>query len=251
MAIPDLLLHNGSWIWEGFYTEQSTLIYFCETVIPNAFIRQPADTYSNLGFLFVGVVMLVFARQDRRQSPRLFLQQHPIWSYLYAAALIATFLCSGFFHASLSRFAEWLDLAAVFASVWIPVCFCFHRLYSHHRKRSGPVVPWLSLYFVLLLLSCLSIFRINAWWTFPAAILLVGLSSAWLQSAGRFPGGWKWVVASILMTLFAAMWFIFDIRRILCDSESWLQPHALWHLFDAAAAGCFYGFMRTVPREHA
>jgi hypothetical protein len=249
MAIPDLIWQDGSRVWENLFTESATLIYFCEPAIEDAFIRQPADTYSNLGFLFVGVVMLVYAIQDLRRPRQSFVQQYPIWSFLYAAAMIGTFLGSAFFHASLSRIAEWVDLAAVFAAAWLPVSFNFHRLQAHFRKRNVAVGPWLLFYFVLLLLSCLSIFRVNAWWTFPTAIVMIGLSSVWLQSKGKWPGGWKWISGSMAMTFFAAMWFVFDIQRILCDADSWLQPHAIWHLCDAAAVGLFYGFMRVVGAE--
>lgn len=246
MAIPDLMLEDGGRLWLDFYTEHQTITYFCEPASVDAFIRQPADTYSNLGFLYIGVVMLVFAFQDRRREPTIFLHQYPIWSFLYAGALIATFLASGFFHASLTRFAEWLDLAAVFAAALLPVFFNFHRLQAHYQKQTASVGPWITIYLASLTLACISIFQINAWWTFPAAILMIALSSVWLQLVGRWPGGWKWALGSMLMTAFAAMWFVFDIQRILCDSQSWLQPHALWHLSDAAAVGIYYGFMRKV-----
>jgi hypothetical protein len=44
----------------------------------------------------------------------------------------------------------------------------------------------------------------------------------------------------------AATFFVFDIRKVGCDPESWYQAHALWHLLSGAAAFTYYGFMRRI-----
>ncbi|MEM6273252.1 MAG: hypothetical protein AAF998_27845 [Bacteroidota bacterium] len=246
LALPDLITQDGADAWDSLFTERNTLWYFCEPPQIDRFIRQPSDTYSNLGFLFVGVVMLGFAQRDRKSRAPTFIVRNWIWSVLYGWALVLTFLGSGFFHASLTWFGEWIDLVAVFAVGWLPVVVNFHRLQEAQGPQTSSRWLWLAVYLALWLLSSYSIFRVKAWFTFPAVLGLIGLSSVWVQVRCGTRRSRGWMMGSIGLTLLAIMWFVFDIKRIGCDPESWFQPHAMWHLTNAAAAGCFYGFMRRV-----
>ena len=246
MALPDWLMSDGAAVWDPMFTERNTLWYFCEPPRIDRFIRQPADTYSNLGFLFAGILMLVYAWQDGQSTTKQFVARHRVWSQVYGGALVLTFLGSAFFHASLTWLGEWIDLAAVFAAGWLPILFNFHRLQARNHPHANPAWPWLLIFAVLWALSCYSIFRIKAWYTFPTLLVLIGMSSALVQWKHGNRRSLPWMLGSIGLTFFAIMWFVFDIRRVGCDPDSWFQPHAMWHLTDAAAAGSFYGFTRTV-----
>lgn len=243
LALPDWLSVDGEALWTQLYVQESTLTYFCEPAVVEAFIRQPADTFSNLGFLFVGVAMLAFGWRDRQQVPNNFVGAHPSWSFLFGGAMVFTFLGSAFFHASLSRLAEWLDLAAVYSAMWIPIFFNLHRLQNGRKGGMAQARPWQLAFVAVWCLCCGLIFQVNAWFTMPIALLLIGITSTLVQR--KHPGDVRLLALSMLLSLFAVMWFVFDIRRILCDPESWFQPHAIWHLSDAATAGTFYAFMRS------
>jgi hypothetical protein len=52
---------------------------------------------------------------------------------------------------------------------------------------------------------------------------------------------WMLIVAFIIWTL--------DITKILCNPNSWLQGHALWHLLGALAAGLLYLYYRSENSE--
>ena len=70
------------------------------------------------------------------------------------------------------------------------------------------------------------------------------MANPWLENLKKHPAGRIWLLGSVIFTLLAIMWFVFDIKRILCAPDAWVQPHALWHVCDAGAAGCYYGYMR-------
>jgi UDP-N-acetylmuramyl pentapeptide phosphotransferase/UDP-N-acetylglucosamine-1-phosphate transferase len=55
----------------------------------------------------------------------------------------------------------------------------------------------------------------------------------------------KYLAISIASVSFAVMWFVFDVYKIYCNPDSFIQPHSLWHLFSGIAAFYFYMYIRS------
>jgi hypothetical protein len=249
----DLAFPAGATIWTGWVTEQETLVYFCEPATVDAVFRHKVDTYTNLGFFFWGVLVLAFGWMDRKaqqagnsMAGNRFLATHPIWSLWFGMALLGTFAGSTFFHASLTREGEFLDLAGVYAAALLPGFFNLHRLVSLWARRLLPAWPFLLAWGLIWLLTSLLIFRLSSRVVVPGALVLIGLTGflLWLQVHPR--RGWGFAGGSAGLTALAATFFVFDIQKVGCDPGSWYQAHGIWHLIIAAAAGAYYGFMRRV-----
>ena len=41
------------------------------------------------------------------------------------------------------------------------------------------------------------------------------------------------------------MWYAFDLTKVLCNENNFIQPHSLWHLFSGIAAFYFYMYIRS------
>ncbi|MDB5281993.1 MAG: hypothetical protein JWO06_1068, partial [Bacteroidota bacterium] len=54
-----------------------------------------------------------------------------------------------------------------------------------------------------------------------------------------------YLLTSVASILFAVMWFGFDIHKVFCNPDSYIQPHSLWHLFSGIAAFYFYMYIRS------
>lgn len=242
----DMALPSGGGFWRDWVIEHSTIVYFCEPATVEAFFRQKVDTYTNLGFFFLGALVLGYARQDRRDGSDRFAGAHPQWSRWFGIALWMTFAGSTLFHASLTRSGEALDLAGTYAVALMPGFFNLHRLWCLFTRKRLPAWIFLLAWMVVWLASSLLIFRLSSRVVVPGGLLLIGMTGfvLWLKLRPR--SGWRWAASSILLAVLAAAFFVMDIQKVGCEPGSWYQAHGVWHLLAAAAAGAYYAFMRRV-----
>src|SRR5688572_28709876 len=80
MVVLDRAFPAGGNIWRDWVTEEDTLVYFCEPATVKALFRHKVDTYTNLGFFFVGVMVLAFGKLDRVKKTGGFAVVHSVWS---------------------------------------------------------------------------------------------------------------------------------------------------------------------------
>jgi hypothetical protein len=63
------------------------------------------------------------------------------------------------------------------------------------------------------------------------------------RDPGKTNKNYLWVCfASILI---AVMWYAFDVYKVLCDPNSFIQPHSMWHLFAGISSFYFYMYIRS------
>lgn len=203
-------------IWAGLapadcaeYCEGS---HRCGPLAERPAIQQPLNTVSNLAYLLLGLVVGL----RRRDLP----------GVAFAAAMALLCLGSGFFHASMTRPGQWLDVVGMYVVSNVLVGFALHAAGVVSFSRSLPVF--------LALDVLLGVFK----WSVPATPIL-GIQGSILIAvlvraarAGRL--GWRWVVGPPVLFLLAYGARELDVRRIGCDPEGWrYQGHALWHLLAA------------------
>lgn len=249
MALADQLL-DGS-VWEVFYVPPKTITYFCETSHVEAFIRQPANTYTNLGYLFVAVLMLAFTRRAVSQAEaedRSFLGRYPIYGYLYAACMLYTFIGSSMFHASLGRLPEQIDLGAVYASGAIPLTFGLHKGLEV-RKIAVPLWVFMLIFSLWAFASLVFAWHMTARIVFPGMLVAAGICVGFIESSNGRQTPWKWIVYLIASVLAATFFFIADIARIGCVPDGLMHPHGIWHFGAASAAVAMFGYMYVTRTE--
>lgn len=248
MLILDLLFPKGGAIWRNWLSEHSTLTYFCEPASIKALFRHKVDTYSNLGFLFVGVLLFAFGKQDQKLSFKAsgFAVIHPIWSKSFGIALMLTFAGSTFFHASLTLSGEVFDLAGVYAAALLPGFFNLHRIQSLRMQKHLPAQPFLITWIAFWILSSLLIFTVSSRIVVGSSLFLIGGTGFYLFLNVKAKSGWGYGIGSVILTTIAASFFVMDILKVGCDPKSWFQAHGMWHLMAASASALYYGFMRKL-----
>ncbi len=85
---------------------------FCEA-IGAGFIRQPIDTWSNLAFVLVGLLILEDVLRPSSTRSNL-LAQRRTYGVVYAVAVILIGLGSWFYHASLTFVGQWFDVMGMY-----------------------------------------------------------------------------------------------------------------------------------------
>ncbi len=229
--------------WGG-YTPPN--VDWCEEQLC-AWIVNPADTWSNLAYIVVGLWMWRATRiaQGSALRPNAVLR-------LFGPSAITVGVFSFVYHASYTYFLQFFDFVGMFL-------FCF-TVISANGLRLGWFAPGRQLVCFgagVLLFSAL-VPVLSA--TLIPIQSLVGLLVATIigqealirqrasgeASARSSNGGYFWL--ALLLLAGAAAASLADVTRTWCDPQNhWLQGHSIWHLLSAAALYALYRFYAGLP----
>jgi len=211
---------------------------FCEAIRPGL-VAQPANTWSNVAFVVVGLLIIAHGGTNTARRP-----VSPITrrgsAAVYGAAAVVTGLGSMFYHASLTFVGQFCDVLGMYLFAAFILLYAVGRV----RPLGGRtfVIAYVALNAALawLLITVPGLRR----WLF-AALLLAALAceSRAQRAAAHIDARWLWAAVATLAVAFV-IW-ILDLTKVLCVPESWVQGHAAWHILGAVAVGCGYLYYRS------
>lgn len=198
---------------------------FCEEPLC-ALISQPANTWTNVGFLVVGAAIL------RKEYRRNFLLSLIGFSCFFVG------IGSTLFHMSGTFIFEVVDVFGMFLISSLMVSLNLWRLWQHRLKLI------VTLYF---LLNIISLFLLVKFESVGIALFATQIYAAmsleallYLREDGsNYSSLWKMIVA---FTASFSFW-ILDITKIVCIPDNHLLTgHGVWHLLNAIALYYMYLF---------
>jgi hypothetical protein len=209
--------------WDGF---APGTISFCERQLC-AWITTPANTWSNLAYIFVGIYVLYLACRENYRS------LSPI-----GVIGILVGIGSFFFHASSTFIGEFFDLLAMFLFA------AFMLVFNIWRIKGGSLKILQGMYVVIVMLSASLLLLVR-----PAG---VGLFTVIITAAlvvelkifirSRNSIDYRPMLKLILCFSIAFTFWRLDITGRLCDPDNhWFQGHAMWHIMNSF---CFYFLFR-------
>lgn len=216
---------------------------YAERTTVHALLRTPVNTWSNLGFVLVGLYIIGLAWVDRREPGAGHVRRTPPLSLLYGATVVALGLASGLFHASMTRVGQQLDVAGMYAPLL--------ALLAISAGRAG--APWPPLVAGVALASG-ALFALkwllSAWVVLPVLIALCLVARAVERLRGqRVHLGWLALTAASLIVAFACRQA--DAHGRFSGPDDWWQGHAVWHLLCAVSLGAAYLEQRGDARPDA
>lgn len=244
-AASGALFAAGLGGWSG--AEDGCLVdgrCFCERD-RGGWVRQPANTASNLGFVLVGVAIAASLGLERRRGrhprPGNPMTETRFWPGAWAVVVALLGPGSMALHASLTRWGSVLDLA----SMNLFVSFVF--LYAWKRWRGltplGFAVAFLALDAGLLAVKLVHGRGSEAFGLLALGTLAIELRLR-VRDGARADARWLWGAVAVFLLGFG-VWWVSGNDGPLCDPDSWLQGHGLWHLTGAATAGMLYLYARS------
>lgn len=260
LSINSYRIYKDFDFWNSYETAGGNAFQFCETNRMDEIIRQPANTWSNLGFLAVGLFALTlavhdFKNKERKQSTN-FLVRYPMFSLLYGLSCIYLFTGSFLYHASLTSYFQRMDQSGMMAVIAMILVLNLYKIFPHFRRKG----EWRSSHAIAMILAVafnLFIFRhlltININLLFPALALLVIASGFFYAFKIRNNSFFlNYMYAAFLILFFAVGIWILDRTHTLCSPDSMLQGHALWHLLTATSIFFIYLYYRsgTIESRH-
>jgi hypothetical protein len=244
----------GQNAWEG-WRESSELRRpaYAERVYVNAVFRTRANTWSNLAYVLVGLYGIALGWHDWRH-PRpggaAYLVQTPALSLTFGLACCYLGAGSGLFHASLTRFGQQLDVAAMYAPLLALIALNLGRWVPHLKfgRRSWNLPTW-PILIVLVGVASLLLFLYK--WAMSSLVVLCTLIATVGLFAGldRFQASRKldvrWLGWSSAALVAAVACRQLDVAGRFTGPDAWLQGHALWHLLTSLSLGCMYFYYRS------
>lgn len=205
---------------------------FCEAARDGA-VRQPANAFSNAGFVAAG---LLVAWRAGRASALGDVLSRPL-ATAYACVVVLLGPASAAMHATQSALGGDLDLLSMYLVASFAAGYALMRL-----LRRGPV--FFTQVFLLLVAGCqlvglyphevpVVVFAGNV----AFGVLLITAITIEVRLSRRGPArtDLRWGAAALLVMVVAfAIWNA--SQHGLCDPRSLLQGHAVWHLLGAASA---------------
>lgn len=239
-------------VWKEFYTSGDISTFFCEHTDMNLFVRQPLNTFSNIVYLITSLIILRRGWKDQSKRNKYnIISANPFYSITFGCILMYIFFASTFFHSSLVEAASKLDFSAVYSLSLFPLMYFTHRVWllsigvpsnTKHSKSTTTLIVVFSILYLLL-----TFFLPDGTENYVVLSIIIILSLFGLVVEKKDPGKTNayYLMASISSILFAVMWFAFDVYKILCNPNSIIQPHSLWHFFAGVSAFYFYMYIRS------
>jgi hypothetical protein len=225
---------------------------FCERIRSGA-IRQPANTWSNLGFILVGLSIIASTAHDlfRRSRPDVFnpnpMRDQFVYPAVYGIATLLIGMGSTFYHSSLVFAGQTIDVVSIYLLTSFMVIYSFFR--AGWINTGTFVATYLSSNIVLALMAIN--WPITRRYIFIVLLLAVLVSEAVVRRKMRPTMKQSFFYAALASMVAACACWIVDITGIVCLPNSWFQAHAMWHILMAATIGFAYLYYRseTVHRE--
>lgn len=217
--------------WSGFTPPN---VDWCEEELC-AWIVNPANTWSNLAYLALGLWM--WRAAPGRADLRLF---GP------ASLLVGAF--SFAYHASYTWALQFLDFVGMFLFCFLVIARNATRL-GWIERRSEPRFFVLGVAGASALVPALFELGVAIQLTVAACIAVALVQEGALVHRGASPAGRsRDYAAGLALLALAGLASLLDVTRTACDpTNHWLQGHALWHVLSALSLAAFFRFYAALP----
>ena len=197
---------------------------FCESVNEQSPIRQTANAYSSLGFVFSGTVILFQMRQKdaaRRLSAG--------YSAIMGISCIMIGVGSAFYHASLTFIGQFFDVFGMFLLAAFMLVFAWERIWNLRLHTTLVLFLLLNIFLSWLQIAIPDTRR----YAFAIVLIVALLFEYYFRIKIKPQIEVSWLRFGIGLLTGAYIIWILDNTRTLCFESSLLQGHAVWHILGA------------------
>jgi hypothetical protein len=223
--------------WAAYAPATCTATHcFCELPRTGTLVLQPANTWSSLGYVLIGFLMIIAAGRRGGASA-----MPPLAARTLGLTAIVVGLGSALMHATLTLWGQFLDVLGMY------LVGSFLLVRALARWRSIPDGRAIALYVALcsvltaLLIAMPEVRR----WLFAVLLLLAILVEMVFARPSRPGARLAFYLGGILATALAFGIWILDQQGTVCARYSLLQGHAMWHLLGAASLWLSFSYYRS------
>lgn len=216
-------------------------VNWCETPLC-AYVNEPANAWSNLAYVLVGVLIALGMRGERALLLRRF-----------APTVAIVGICSGIYHASNVHLTQILDFFGMYL-------FCYLLLAINLQRLGVLASSWVGAFFwgAVLGTTALTVPLVRIGFPIQSLIALLTLSIVsselvqFFRTRKERGQGYplRWFFLSFGLLNAGAVFSALDVSRTWCNPQSHvLQGHAIWHVLSAFSLGAAFLHYRRFDAE--
>lgn len=197
-----------------------------------AWITNPANTWSNLGYILVGILGIYLAKSAK--SPK----------SMQILGLNILFMGLGSFawHASNIHPTQVMDFLGMYLYTFLILSWNLWR--AELASLKSRKVFFISLTIIATLLCYLFYYlKVNMQFIVTVTAIAIILTEILARKKGSIPPKKSYFLLSMLFLAIAQVFSQLDLHRIWCEPTNHvlLQGHALWHIF--GSVGVFFSYL--------
>lgn len=239
--------------WASWRQAVGNATNFCEMNRFDQLIVQPSNTWSNLGYIIVGLIFISIAKNDLKYEHRAdvnnLLAKFPGFSYLIGFSALYLGIGSFMYHATLTFFFQKLDQTGMYFLLVAFLAYVLFKLFPQIKFRGKVYVSNKFFIWSAVIVQLLFFFFL---WKLPINILFPTLTISFfvanfilIARVRNSVSILSLLKASGITLLIAASIWILDITNKLCSPTSVFQGHALWHILNTTSIFLAYLYYRS------
>lgn len=239
--------------WSSWRKALGNATHFCEMNRFDQLIVQPSNTWSNLGYIIVGLILISIAKNDHKYEHRHHVKnlmaKFPGFSYLIGFSTLYLGFGSFMYHATLTYFFQKLDQTGMYFLLISFLAYLLFKLFPYIKFNGKTYIS--NKFFIVSAIVVQLLFFFVLWKLpinilFPSLVLAFFIVNMVLITKAKNSYSIKSLFkATILTFLVAASIWILDITNKLCSPASVLQGHALWHILNTLSIFFAYLYYRS------
>jgi hypothetical protein len=233
-------------VWEGMQLGNPGLFReYCELNKMDDFIRQSMNTYSNLAYFFLGLIIIQLGQFDSQlDNHRNPIVSFPFLSLFFGLCMVYLAVGSAFFHASLSWIGQRVDMNGTYGICLFMLGICIYRIITKTDQKK----KFKAVFVIAILIALYGFFYLHlvvkSFVLLPALIGLIVLLTAYNYIKNKERYTVHYAILALLFMIAAAVLRSLDVQKIGCMPTSLYQGHALWHVFTGMSVFFLYMFYR-------
>ena len=237
-------------VWESMVAGKALLNpSYAERIYESSVFRTRANTWSNYGFVVVGAYALALAWLDSKReydAQAGYIVKNPIYGALFGIGCVYVGIGSGFFHASLTRWGQQLDVASMYAALTALIAMNLER---YLPKVPGPALRTHAIWVAGVLAA--SVYFYIYKWEMSSKTTLTTLSFTMVffcvADLFRCKSSFHklWSLLSLAVIVFAVYIRQLGVDGKFSGPDTVFQAHAIWHLLCAASLACIFLYYRS------
>ena len=211
---------------------------FCEASNTQSPIRQAANTYSSLAFVFSGIFIIVSARKGNRFSVG--------YSILMALASIIVGVGSAFYHASLTFIGQFFDVFGMFLLAAFMLVYAFERIWKLRINTTLGLFLTINIFLSWLQIAIPDTRR----YAFALVLIIALVFEYYFRTKDKPQINVRLLQIGISLLAGAYIIWILDNTRTICFERSLLQGHAIWHILGAISEWFLYRYYASEAKSN-
>jgi len=209
---------------------------FCEMPRVGALLLQPANSLSSFGFVFAGLLMFLMARSRDWMSAF-----PPLAASILGVAAIIVGIGSLLLHATLTLWGQFFDVLGMYLISGFFLVSALAKWRNIPDRRALVYYALLCAVLVGILYALPEVRR----WLFAVILGIAILVELVFARSLRPNVRTGYYVAGLIANIVAFTIWNLDQRGQLCQPDSLLQGHAVWHLLGAVALWFAFLYYRS------